>query len=189
LSHHSIKPLKTFLKRHGLQLIDVERTPSKGGTIRCYAQRQEGPRSEAAPVAELLRLEDSFGLYELETYRRYTERIDKAKSDLNTLLAKVKSEGQTIAAYGASATGTVLTYHFELSPFLSFIIDDNPVRQNRFSPGHHIPVLSSQALKEKKPDYVLILAWRFADMIIGKNKAYLDAGGKFIIPLPNMRVV
>ena len=72
---------------------------------------------------------------------------------------------------------------------MSFIIDDNPVRQNRFSPGHHIPVVSSRALAEKKPDYVIILVWRFADMIIQKNQAYLKQGGHFIVPLPELKVV
>lgn len=189
LSHHSVKPLKIFLKRHGLQLFDVERTASKGGTIRCYAQLADGPRAESPEVHRLLLLEDKFGLYRLETYRAWGQRIDAAKGALNEFLAKAKSEGKTVAGYGASATGTVLTYHFDLGQVMGFIVDDNPVRQNRYSPGDHIPILASSALVEQKPDYVLILAWRFADMIIARNQAYLAQGGAFIVPLPELRVI
>lgn len=189
LSHHSVKPLQIFLKHHGLQLFDVERTASKGGTIRCYAQLAGGPRTESPEVARLLRLEDEFGLYRLETYRAWGNRIDAAKASLNELLTKAKSEGKTIAGYGASATGTVLTYHFDLGQMMDFIVDDNPVRQNRYSPGDHIPIVASSALAERKPDCVLILAWRFADMIIARNQAYLAQGGTFIVPLPELRVV
>jgi SAM-dependent methyltransferase len=189
LSHHSIKPLQTFLARHGLHLFAVERTPSKGGTIRCFAQPKGGPRPESPSVSELIKLEGTFGLYRLETYEVYSGRIARAKQQVQDLVKKLRSEGKTIAGYGASATGTVLTYHFELGDSMSFIIDDNTVRQNRFSPGHHIPVVSSRALVEKKPDYVIILVWRFADMIIQKNQAYLQQGGHFIVPLPELQVI
>ncbi len=189
LSHHSVKPLQIFLKRHGLQLIDVERTASKGGTIRCYAQLAGGPRVESPEVPRLLLLENEYGLYRLETYTAWGNRIDAAKVRLNDLLTKLKTEGKTIAGYGASATGTVLTYHFGLGGVMDFIVDDNPVRQHRYSPGDHIPIVASTALAERKPDYLLILAWRFADMIIARNQAYLTQGGHFIVPLPEMRVV
>ena len=189
LSHHSVKPLQTFLRKHGLHLFAVERTPSKGGTIRCFAQPIGGPRPELPSIAELIKLEEKFGLYRSETYKVYAGRIDRAKRQLQDLLKKLRAEGKTVAGYGASATGTVLTYHFDLGDSMSFIIDDNPIRQNRFSPGHHIPVVSSRALAEKKPDYVIILVWRFADMIIQKNQAYLKQGGHFIVPLPELKVV
>jgi SAM-dependent methyltransferase len=189
LSHHSVKPLQTFLRKHGLHLFAVERTPSKGGTIRCFAQPMGGPRPELSSVVDLIKLEEKFGLYRSETYKVYSGRIDRAKQQLQALLKKVRAEGKTIAGYGASATGTVLTYHFDLGDSMSFIIDDNPVRQNRFSPGHHIPVVSSRALVEKKPDFVIILVWRFADMIIQKSQVYLKQGGHFIVPLPELKIV
>lgn len=189
LSHHSVKPLRTFLQRHGLQLFSVERTASKGGTIRCFAQLADGPRAESPSVSEMLKLEEDFGLYRLETYKAYAARIAHAKEELQTMLKKLKKEGKTVAGYGASATGTVLMFNFDLGETVQFIIDDNPVRQNRFSPGHHIPILSSKALVEKNPDFVLILVWRFADMIIKRNEAYLKADGHFIIPLPELKIV
>lgn len=189
LDHHSVKPLQKFLRRHGLHLFAIDRTSSKGGTLRCFSQLIGGPRPESPSVQELLKLEEDFGLRRMETFRAYAARIERAKQQLLELLNKLRSQGKTIGGYGASATGTVLTYHFELGEIMRFIIDDNPIRQNRFSPGHHIPILSSQVLADQKPDYVIILAWRFADMIIKRNQVYLDRGGHFIVPLPELRVV
>ncbi|MDD5262500.1 MAG: class I SAM-dependent methyltransferase [Methylacidiphilales bacterium] len=188
LSHHSAKPLQLFLRRHGLELLHVQRTPSKGGSLRCFAQLENGPRKASPSVDAILNLENEFGLYDLETYKIYAANIEKAKSDLNRALTPFKSTGNKIAGYGASATGTVLIYHFDLGDSLSCIIDDNPLRQNLFSPGHHIPVLSPKALYNDKPDAVVILAWRFADMIIKKHESYLKNGGKFIVPLPTLTI-
>ena len=189
LSHHSVKPLQTFLRRHGLQLFRVERTASKGGTIRCFAQLIGGPRAEASSVGELLKLEEDRGLYRLPTYENYTRRINQAKQRLLDVLQPARAAGRSIAGYGASATGTVLTYHFDLGEMMQFIVDDNPIRQKRFSPGHHIPIVSSHTLLERQPDYVVILVWRFAKMIMQRNEEYLRRGGHFIVPLPELQVV
>lgn len=189
LDHHSVKPLQKFLRAHGLYLFTIDHTPSKGGTLRCFSQLIGGQRPESPSVQQLSKEEDKFGLHELKTFRAWETRIEKAKHDLLKLVRKLKSEGKTIGGYGASATGTVLTYHFDLGDIMKFIIDDNPIRQNRFSPGHHIPILSSQVLADQKPDYVIILAWRFADMIIQRNQKYLDQGGHFIVPMPEMKIL
>lgn len=189
LSHHSVKPLKQFLRRHGMHLFDVERTQSKGGSIRCFAQLAGGPRPEQAGVDELIRMEEENALYSIETYRGYGARIDVARDKLKDLLGTIAGEGKTLAGYGASATSTVLVYHFGLGRDLQYIVDDNPDRQNRYSPGQHIPVVSSLALEETMPGYVLILVWRFAEMIIKRNEQYLKSGGRFIIPLPELTVV
>ena len=105
------------------------------------------------------------------------------------MLKRLKEEDITIAGYGASHTVTTLTYHLGLGSYLDFLLDDNPQKQNTFSPGFHIPVLGSQALYDKKPDYVIILAWQYAEPIMKKNRAYLEQGGKFIIPLPSLKVI
>lgn len=91
--------------------------------------------------------------------------------------------------YGGSATSTTLLYHFGLSEMIDYIVDDNPAKQNTFSPGYHIPVLPSDVIYEKKPDYVLILAWRYAGPIMKQHQAYLEQGGHFVIPLPIMKVI
>jgi len=102
---------------------------------------------------------------------------------------RLRRQGKRIAGFGAPAKATTLMYHFGLGPeVIDFVVDDSPWKQGLFTPGHHIPVYAPQAIVERKPDYVLILAWRYADNIIRKNQAYLDQGGHFIIPLPELRV-
>ena len=187
LSHHSVRPLQTFLRAHGLELIDIRRNDSKGGTLRGFAQRIGGPRPTSASVENLVALEMKRGLYEPALYREYAAKIDAVKVRLHELLRPF--QGRVVAGYGASATTTVLIHHFELGKILNFIIDDNPRRQGLFSPGDHIPVLPSSALVERRAECVVVLAWRFADMILAQNRAFSEAGGQFIVPLPEVRVI
>ena len=97
--------------------------------------------------------------------------------------------GKTIAGYGASTTTTTLLYHFELEKRLKFIVDDNLLKQGLYSPGAHIPVLPSSELAVRKPDIVVILAWIYAEPILRRNQAFMDGGGQFLVPLPEMRLI
>lgn len=189
LCHHAVKPLQRFLAAHGMELINVERVSTKGGSIRVYAQLAGGPRPVLPIVEELIKREEEFGLYSLHCYRNYSAKVEQIREQNAGLIKNLLAQGKTIAAYGASATTTVLTYHFDLGNALKFIIDDNPTRQGLYSPGHHIPVVSAESIYEMKPDYVVVLAWRFADMIIKKHQEYLSQGGRFIIPLPQLQLI
>jgi SAM-dependent methyltransferase len=189
LCYHSVKPLDRFFRRHGMELIDIERIASKGGSLRATVQLTGGPRAMSPKIEELIALEASLGLDRVETFRAFAAKIESVKTQLLELLHDLKSQGRTIVGYGASATVTTLIYHFELSDKLSFIVDDNPTKQNSFSPGHHIPVLSPQAIYERKPEYVLILAWQYAEPIKEKHHAFLEQGGHFIVPLPRVEVI
>lgn len=189
LCYHAVKPLETFLQRHGMELIRVERTLSKGGTIRCTAQLDGGPRTISPSVAELIGLEARLGLDGIESFKVFAARIEAVKSQFLDLLRGFIAQGKAVSGYGASATVTTLVYHFELGDKLSFMVDDNPDRQGLFSPGHHIPVLPPQAIYDRKPDYVVVLAWRFAKPIIEKHQAFLGGGGHFVTPLPDVTVV
>jgi len=189
LCYHSIKPLVSFFQRHGMELFDVERLPTKGGSIRGFVQRNGGPRKPTPIVSELLDLETRMGLSQIEVFKKFAADLNAIKTELLALVCKLKAEGKTIAGYGASATVTTLIYNFELGSFLSFLADDNPSRHGWYSPGWHIPVLPSQMLCERKPDYVIILAWQYAQPITKKNQKYAEAGGHFILPLPEVRVI
>ncbi len=188
LSSFSVRPMQSLFERVGLELVAVERVATKGGSLRYFVQRPSGPLKKDGSVVEMLTLEESMGLYRIETFMAYAEKIDGLKEQTRTFLAKAKNEGKSIAGFGASITGTTLIYHFELSEYLDYLVDDNPAKQQRFSPGLHLPVLSTSALYERKPDYVLILAWRFADQIINSNEKYLHLGGTFIVPLPSLKI-
>jgi len=189
LSYFSVKPLVNFFQLHEMELIDVLRVPTKGGSIRCTIQCAGGPRSVSPAVGELVEMETKLGLHRAETFESFAARIDQAKGRNLDLIQSLLAQGKTIAGYGASATTTTLVYHFELGDKLAFIADDYPAKQNLYSPGYHIPVLVPQALYERKPDYVMILAWRYAEPIIEKHKAFIEQGGKFIIPLPTIKII
>jgi len=189
LSYFSVKPLKGFFGRLGMELIDVQRVPTKGGSIRCTVQRAGGRRPISAAVAELIALEKNLGLQQAATFSAFADRIESAKEQLLDFVQGLLSQGKRLAGFGASATTTTLVYHFGLGDKLDFIADDYTAKQSLYSPGHHLPVLAPQALYELKPDYVLILAWRYAEPIMKKHKAFLEQGGKFIVPLPEFRVI
>ena len=105
------------------------------------------------------------------------------------LLGRKKAEGYNIAAFGAPAKATTLLYHFCIGEgIIDFIVDDSPLKQGLYSPGMHIPVLSSEAIYDKKPDYIIILAWNFAVPIMERHKAFHKNGGKFIVPLPSVKI-
>ena len=188
LGYFSVKPLEAFFRRHRLELIDIERLPTKGGSLRGTVQLAGGPRRVSPSVARLMALETNLSLDRAETFRAFAAKIDNVKNQLFSLLRNFKARGKTIAGYGASVGVTTLIYYFDLGNMLSFIVDDNPRRHNLFSPGLHILVLSPQAIYDRKPDYVVILAWRYAEPIMKKHQVFLEQGGHFIIPLPKIKV-
>jgi SAM-dependent methyltransferase len=189
LSAFSVRPIQTLFERVGLELVVVERIPTKGGSLRYFVQRQGGPLARDGSVAKMLALEDNMGLYHKETFSAFTDKINCLKEKTKKFLVKAKSEGKSVVGFGASITGTTLIYHFEIGKYLDYLVDDNLAKQGRFSPGIHLPVLSTSVLHERKPDYVVVLAWRFAEPFIKKNQAYLKSGGCFIIPVPEFKVV
>ncbi len=190
LAYHSVKPLVRFFKDNGMELIDVERVDTHGGSLRGIAQLNNGPRSVNRSVEKLLKLENDLKLSHPATYKGFEDRINTIKGELTRTLNDLKAEGKKIAGFGAPAKATTLMYQFGLGPdLIDFIVDDSPLKQGLFTPGLHIPVLPSTAIKDHSPDYLLILAWNFAKPIIQKNSAFHDSGGKFIIPLPKVEVL
>lgn len=189
LSAFSVKPIQILFQRVGLELVAVERVATKGGSLRYFVQRSNGPLKKDGTVDDMLEFEENMGLYRKETFVAFAEKINGLKLKAKQFLSKAKSEGKSVAGFGASVTGTTLIYHFEIGDYLDYLVDDNPAKQGRFSPGFHLPVLPSSVLQERKPDCVFILAWRFAETIIGRNQAYLKDGGHFLIPVPEFKVI
>jgi len=189
LCYHSVKPLQSFLARHGMELIEIERIAMKGGSLRGTAQLAGGPRKVSTSVPEHLALEKRLRFDQPETFRAFAARIDGVKAKVLGELARLKTQGKTVAGFGASATCTTLLYHFDLGDKLGFIADDNTRKHNTFSPGFHLPVLPPQSLYERKPDYVVVLAWNYAQPILSKHRKFLEQGGHFIVPMPELRVV
>jgi hypothetical protein len=190
VSHHALIPLETFLNKHDMTLFHVARTATKGGSIRAFAQpKSTGTRLRSAELAALVSEEERRGITGPKIYRDWFAAIERCKRKVLAYLDGAIAQGKTVAAYGASTTTTTLLYHFELESRIKFIVDDNPLKQGRFSPGAHLPVLPSSELATRKPDMVVILAWVYAEPILKRNQAYVDAGGGFLVPLPEPQVV
>jgi len=190
LAYHSVQPLIRFLDANGMELIEALRVDSHGGSLRGVAQLQGGPNPVGQSVTDAVALERRLGLDKAETFLDFARDIDERKRQLGDLLRGLKADGKRIAGFGAPAKATTLLYHFDLGPdIIDFIIDDSPLKQGLFTPGMHIPVLPGSAIAERKPDYLVVLAWNFAQPIMEKNAGFREAGGKFIVPLPQVEVV
>jgi len=192
LSYHSVKPLVGLFERHGMELIDAMRVDTHGGSLRGLAKLKGAHWPRQPRVTDLIALEDSHGLSEPSTYQGFFEQTQQHKQDLVGLLRQLKAQGKRIVGFGAPAKATTFMFHFGIGPdLIETIIDDSPWKQGLYSPGHHIPVVSSSCLYDgaHKPDYALILAWNFAPSIVTKHKAFLEEGGHFIVPLPRVEII
>ena len=187
LCYWAVRPMKILAERLGMRAFDVEHVLTHGGSIRMMMKFKRAKRPVTNSVGNFVFREKRLGLNKLTPYRALARRIEKNKMALNKLLTKLKQQGKTIIGFGAPAKATTLLNYFGIGKkTLDFIVDDSPYKQGLLTPGKHISVLATKAMYEIKPDYVLILAWNFADSII---KAHKDFGGRFIIPVPKLEVV
>jgi hypothetical protein len=189
LSYHSVKPFVQFFAAHGLHLFDVQTITTKGGSIRGFVQRAGGPQAERPVVKQMILEEDRRGLHSPQIFKDYETKILARKTTLLDYMAQAKQKGLKVAAYGASTTVTTLMYHFELTDKLAYLIDDNTQKHGMYSPGCHLEVKPSSVLYgEDRPDVVVILAWQYAQPIMIKNAAFLESGGWFVVPLPDLKI-
>jgi SAM-dependent methyltransferase len=189
LSYHSIKPMVAFLRRHGMELVDVQRVMIQGGSVIGTAQLIGGPHVATPSVKELLEIEEARGLDHPATLKKFAAQLQNVKRRLGDMITDLQRQGKTIWGYGAARSGTTLISQMNLGKVIRFIVDDSPDKQGKFSPGDHIPILPPQALYERKPDYAFILAWIHAPEIVENNQAFLKQGGKFILCLPEIQVI
>jgi SAM-dependent methyltransferase len=188
IDYYSIQPLISFFESLGLQLIDVDVSDSKGSSIRCYVQREGGKHPIGAGINELCHREREIGYGTIEPYKRLSVHLEDTKKQLHKILKPLKDQGKVVAGFGASVGVTTMLYHFELEGIVDYLLDDNPVRQGRFSPGMALEVKSPKILEtENRPDIILLLAWRYAGPIIKKHgKQYQNHGGQFLQLLPTV---
>jgi len=191
LSYLAISPLDFFFKKHGMRIFDVIKTSSHGGSIRVFVKKLGGKNPITPSVKKSVNEEIIKGLDKEKTYLDFAKKIERNKKELLNLLKGIKSQGKTIVGYGAPAKGNTLLNYFGIdSKILDYIVDDSPLKQGLYTPGTHIPVVSSEKLsKEPKPDYIFILAWNFTQPIMNKLSAFSEQGGKFIIPIPIPSIV
>lgn len=190
-SYFSFITVEHVFARHGLKIFDVLELPTHGGSLRIYARHDD---NDAHPMTEnVIRLkqeEERQGIRQPDTYRRFSEQVKETKRKLLEFLIEARRGGKTVVGYGAPAKGnTLLNYCGIRTDFIDYTVDLSPHKQGLYLPGTRIPIHSPARINETRPDYVLILPWNLKDEII-RQMAHISAwGGRFIVPIPEVRIV
>lgn len=189
VSYWALGPMMRLFEAHGMRVVHVERLPLHHGQLRAFVQR-EGEGEVQPSVHELLELERSRGLHRIETYRSFAERVQLIRAELRRRLSELRSAGNRVVGYGAPAKGNTLLGFLGLGPDdLDYIADRSPLKQGRYTPGTHIPVVGPERLLEEQPEYVVLLAWNFAEEVLEQQAEYRRRGGRFILPVPEVRIL
>lgn len=186
--YYSLTALDQLFRRHGLVIWKIEQLPIHGGSLRILAAKS--PCAAHDSVADLLAEERAWGVSQPSSYQDFARRVIELRQKLTTLLGELKSGGKSIAVYGASAKGSTLLNFFGIGKeLLDFVVDRSTVKQGRFTPGTRLPIYPPERLLEVMPDYVLLLTWNFAEEILAQQGEYIKQGGRFIVPIPSVRVI
>ena len=189
VSYWALGPMMTLFARHGLEVTNAECLPLHHGQLRVCVQRQ-GEGKVLPAVERVLAKEILKGIDQFETYKRFAQQTANIKSALTTTLRKLKAQGKRIVGYGAPAKGNTLLSFLGLGPDLvEYIADRSTLKQGRYTPGTHIPVVSPDRLLAEQPDYVLLLAWNFAEEVMAQQAEYHRRGGSFILPVPEVKII
>lgn len=183
LSYHAVRPLESFLKQHGLELIEVRRVGTKGGSLRATAQKIGGKWPVSASIRGWIAREDAEGWHQLERYHAYGHEIAVRGERFREMLMPYRR----VAGYGASHTTTTLLHQWELGKHLTRLFDDNPVKAGLLSPGYHLKVEPSENIYKEKVDAIVLLAWQYEAPIVKRHAKFLEQGGVFLMPLPEPR--
>lgn len=190
LSYWSVLTLMRLFEQFEMVVFDVKKVPVHGGSIRVFVKKRDGFHKITHDVEKFLAQERMMKLDKLETYHDFAKEIQKNKIALLRLLGRLKVDGKQIAAYGAPAKGNTLLNFFSIgTETLDYVVDDSKWKQGLFTPGKRILVVPSEHMYVDKTDYMLILAWNFAESIINNHKKFKETGGKFIIPVPIPKII
>jgi SAM-dependent methyltransferase len=190
-SYFSFLTVRRVFAAHGLRLFDVEELPTHGGSLRIYGCHEEdAAKPDSDTTRELLAREEAAGLGSLETYREYARGVEHDKRAALEFLIELKRQGKSIAGYGAPAKGnTFLNYCGVRTDFLDYTVDANPHKQGQLLPGTHIPIRPVQALRDSRPDVVLILPWNLREEIMEQLEYVREWGGRFAALAPELRLL
>jgi len=189
-SYFSFRTMLKILAVHGLTIFAVEQLPTHGGSLRIYAALTGNPAHPIEPeVDALVALEERAGLATLEGYRGFADRARKVKFALVDFLIAAARAGKSVAGYGAPGKSATLLHYCGIGKdLISYTVDRNPHKQGRFLPGSHIPIHHPDRIRETRPDLVLILPWNLKDEIMEQMSFIRGWGGRFVVPIPELRV-
>ena len=189
MSYHSLKPLIEFAKKNKLQVFNFDLIDAQGGSIRVYVSHQKKFKVNEKKIFNQILLEKKRGLFSENLFKKYDKRINNQRDKLLKILNNLKKQKKNIVGFGAPAKLTTFSYKFNINnKIVPFVVDDNHLKQNRYSPGKHIKIISYNELKNKKFDAIIIFAWNFSDSIISRiKKDYKNK--KIIVPFPKVRIV
>ena len=190
VSYWALGPMMRLFEDHGMEVVRAERLPIHHGQLRATVMRR-GEGEADASVAEVVAAERELGIDRFSTWCAFAERVDTLKTEVMDCLNDLRAAGHRLAGYGAPAKGSTLLEFFGVGPdLLDFIADRSPLKQGRYTPGSHIPIVAPERLlEEPSPDHVLLLAWNFEEEILAQQAQFRRRGGKFILPVPEVRIV
>jgi SAM-dependent methyltransferase len=186
--YYSCTAIDNLVRPHGLHLQHVEEFPDlHGGTLRWHLGRSP---ERSATAEAFLAEEEAKGITEIGYYEGFADRVDRMRRDLREALERHRDQGDRVAAYGAAAKGTVMLNVCDLgTDLVEYVVDRNVHKHGHLMPGTHQPIRPVEALLEDRPDVVVLLAWNFTDEIVQQQQAYLDAGGRFLRPVPELELI
>ena len=191
MSYYSVKPLISFLKKHGLKLFDVKEVPTHGGSIRVFGTHSDNEDvSVSQNVFDMLNKEKELGIHDYEGLTNFSKKVESHKEKIIELLENFKSQGKTICGYGAAGRGTIFVNFCGIDKkYLDYTVDDSHEKQGRFVPGTLVKILPVKHFREYPTDVLLMVAWTYKDEILTKENWFLKQGGKIIIPFPEPEVL
>ncbi len=190
VSYWALGPMMRLFADHGMEVVRAERLPIHHGQLRATVMRR-GEGQVDRSVDEVLAAERKLGIDRVDTWRAFAGRVDRLKAEVMACLNGLKADGSRLAGYGAPAKGSTLLEFFGVGPdLLDFIADRSPLKQGRYTPGSHVLIVAPERLLEDpSPDHVLLLAWNFEEEILGQQAEFRRRGGRFILPVPEVRIV
>jgi hypothetical protein len=187
LQYYGIKPLIKYLSSFDFEIFHIQRVNTQGGSFRIFAKLKSDTLHKIDPsVQEFVQNEDDFKLYDSQTYIEFGKKIQDLSYQIQSLIFYAKSQGKNICCYGCPAKFTLFSKVFSLHKnIIDFVVDDSPLKQNKFSPGAKIPIVNKAYFNTNPTDYCIVSVWNMADAIIKNNQDYK---GKFVIPMPFVKI-
>ena len=190
-SYLSFTTVSRIFEANNLVMFDVEEVPTHGGSLRVFAKHKNDPsKTISDSVVNMLKKEKDAGMLNIDYYKNFQVKIEGVKNDLLEFLLIQNRAGKKVAAYGAAAKGnTLLNYCGIKNDMISFVVDANPAKQNKYMPASHIPILTEERIKNDKPDYIIILPWNIKEEIVKQLDYVKTWGCKFVVPIPKLQVI